>query len=409
MTTITNASFLSRPWPVITILALAVLFVKSTWFSASAVVPALTTEWGLDDTSRAWLTMSVQLGFACGAFVSAVLGLADRWPSHRLFAGSAWAAALCTILIGLVANGPAPAVILRVLTGMALAGVYPVGMKIMATWTNRERGLAIGMLVGALTLGSASPHLLNVIGGIGDWQRTLLLAGGIAAVGGAIVAVAIREGPLQTAAPRFHWRHVTAILRERPILLANLGYLGHMWELYAAWTWLPLFLLASFEARGIAAYWAGLVAFAAIGIGGIGCIVAGALADWLGRTTITIASMAISSGCALVIGMTFGGNPWLTTGIALLWGLTIIADSAQFSTAISELAPPGLIGTALALQTSLGFLLTLITIWLIPPLVALVGWHWAFSILAIGPVIGMWAMMTLRRSPAAARLAGGRR
>ncbi|GIV90192.1 MAG: MFS transporter [Chloroflexus sp.] len=407
MTTIHSQPY--RPWFVVLLLAFAVLLAKGTWFSASAVIPALTTEWGLDDTSRAWLTMSVQLGFAFGAFGSAMLGLADRWSSHRFFTGSALLAATCTALIALFADGPALALPLRFLTGMALAGVYPVGMKIMATWTQRGRGLAIGVLVGALTIGSASPHLLNVLGGIGDWRRTLLLAAGLAALGGVMVAIAVREGPLRATTPRFSWSQVVEIVRERPVLLANLGYLGHMWELYAAWTWLPLFLLASFEASGVAAYWAGLAAFVAIGIGGIGCIVAGAFADRLGRTTITIASMAISSGCALVIGLTFGGHPWLVTAIALLWGLTVIADSAQFSAAISELSPPSLTGTALTLQTSLGFLLTLITIWLVPPLVNLVGWRWAFAGLAIGPVIGIWAMTTLRRSPAAARLAGGQR
>ncbi|WP_298401256.1 MFS transporter [uncultured Chloroflexus sp.] len=398
----------ARPWPVILWLALAVLLAKGTWFSASAVMPVLTAEWRLDDTGRAWLTMSVQLGFAVGACASAMLGLADRWPTHWFFAGATALAALCTALIALFAEGPALALPLRFLTGVALAGVYPVGMKIMATWTQRGRGLAIGVLVGALTIGSASPHLLNVLGGVGDWRRTLLLAAGLAALGGVMVAAVVREGPLRVAAPRFSWSQVVDVVRERPVLLANLGYLGHMWELYAVWAWLPLFLLASFEVSGVAAHWAGFAAFAAIAMGGLGSVLAGALADRLGRTTITIAAMVISGGCALVIGLAFGGNPWLVTAIALLWGLTVVADSAQFSAAVSELSPAGRTGTALTLQTSLGFLLTLIPIWLVPPMVALVGWRWAFAGLAIGPAIGIWAMATLRRSPAAARLAGGR-
>lgn len=259
----------ARLWLDILWLALAVLLAKGTWFSASAVAPALTAEWRLDDTVRAWLTMSVQLGFTVGAFGSAALGLADRWPTHWFFAGAATLAALCTALIALFAEGPGLALPLRFLTGMALAGVYPVGMKIMATWTQRGRGLVIGVLVGALTFGSASPHLLNVLGGIGDWRRTLLLAAGLAALGGVMVAAAVREGPLRAAAPRFSWAQVVDVARERPVLLANLGYLGHMWELYAAWAWLPLFLLASFEASGVAAHWAGVAAFAAIAMGGL--------------------------------------------------------------------------------------------------------------------------------------------
>jgi len=395
-------------WRTLLLLSLAELLGMAVWFSASAVVPALTSAWGLNDSGRAWLTMSVQIGFVVGAFGSAVLNLADRVPARRLFTASAWLAALATALIPALAKGPGLALPLRFLTGLCLAGVYPVGMKIMAGWTKADRGLGIGLLVGALTIGSASPHLINALEFAADWRATLLISAAAAAAGGVLCLLFVRDGPYAAPAPPFNFGYVGEVLTTRELALANLGYLGHMWELYAVWAWVPSYLAASFEIVGASRTSAGFAAFAVVAAGGAGSVLAGAMADRLGRTTLAIASLAISGVCCIAVGPLYGGDPALLTGVCLLWGFAVVADSAQFSACVSELARPEYVGTALTLQVCLGFLLTMATIRLIPAIEGVIGIRWQFAILALGPAVGIVAMRALRRDPAAAKLAGGR-
>ena len=379
------------------------------WFSASAVAPALVAHWHLGPGGAAWLTISVQLGFVAGALASAILTLSDVLSARRLITVSAALAAAATAAITF-APGPVTGVGLRFVTGAALAGVYPPGMKLAAGWFRERRGAAIGILVGALTVGSAGPHLVRWALPPDLWRVVMLAAAGSALLGGLLVLAIPHDGPYATRAAAFSWSAVPRLLRERALMLANFGYLGHMWELYAMWTWIAVFVGASERARGVTEPGGvpALVAFAVIASGAVGCWLGGRWADRYGRTLVTSTAMAVSGVCALAVGLVYAQPLVVLAPLLLVWGVAIVADSAQFSTAVSELAPPELVGTALTLQTCMGFLLTCLTIYFLPTVAGVLGWRWTMAVLAVGPALGVWAMLALRRRPEAARLAGGR-
>ena len=379
------------------LLSVAELLGMSLWFAASAVSAQYQQMWSLTASEAAWLTTAVQLGFVGGTAVSAVLNLADIVAARRLFAGSALLAAGCNAMV-LSAHGLDTALLWRALTGVCLAGVYPPAMKMIATWFRARRGMAVGTIVGALTVGKALPYLVKAIPGASIVNVTLTASVGAVAAA-VIVWRGYRDGPYAFPPRRFSWQLVGDVAREPRWRLAMVGYLGHMWELYAAWTWLPVFVAASVAAQGLDARTAGMrasvVAFCALAVGGAGCVWGGVVADRRGRAWLVNTAMMLSGACALLIGATFGRSLWLLAPVALVWGFFVIADSAQFSVMITESVPAHAVGTALTLQTSLGFLLTAGVIQLVPLLEARVGWPWAFTILALGPVVGIASIRRL--------------
>lgn len=348
------------------------------------------------------MTIAVQLGFVVGALASSFVNLPDLLPPGRVIATGAVGAALVNASLVFV-DSAGPAIALRFLTGAFIAGVYPPALKFIATWFNTGRGVALGVLVGALTLGTASPHLVNSLGGIA-WESVVLTASALTLVGAA-VALSVAEGPFPFPRATFDPRQVHRTLANRGVRLASLGYFGHMWELYAAWAWVHVFYSDVFEGN---LRTGALVAFAVVGIGALGCYWGGLLGDRWGRTRTTAAAMAVSGACALTIGFLQTGPAWIVVAVGLAWGLSVVADSAQFSTMVTELADQAYVGTALTLQLALGFTLTVVTIWLIPMVERGRGWGSAFALLAIGPALGIIAMLRLKGLPEAERLAGGR-
>lgn len=381
------------------LIALVQILGLAVWFSASAVVPTLQREWGISPAAGVWLTASVQVGFVAGAVTSTVLSLADRFRPQVLLGTCAAGAALTTAALAALVDSLLPAIAIRFLTGVFLAGVYPVGMKLMASWSAPAlRGKAFGVLIGALTLGSAVPHLISSMGDL-PWRNVMASAAALAAAGALTAVVAIRPGPYaETASAKPNRRYALAMFKEQRPKLANIGYFGHMWELYALWTWLPIYLLAS-QAGGGGTLPIGLTMFLTMGVGGVaGALFGGWAADRWGRPKTAAMALVVSGSCCLLSPLMFWtqGIPMLI--FLLIWGAAVIADSGVFSTSLSENVDPRYIGTALTTQTAIGFLLTVVTIQLVPLFAAIVGWQYAFVLLLPGPLIGVLAMRRLART-----------
>ena len=402
------ASTHPQRWRALALLSTAELLGMALWFSGSAVVPALTREWQLSPSQVSWLAIAVQLGFVAGTLISATLNLPDIISTRHLFAVSSFLGAAINGIFGYFIDDAGSAIALRFLTGICLAGVYPPGMKIMATWFRERRGMALGFLVGALTLGKATPYLVNALGS-GNWRSNVLFVSLLAVIGGLIVLLFVEDGPFALPPAKFDISQIVRVFSNRGVRLASFGYFGHMWELYGMWIWIPVMIRASLAIQGGDPLLAELGSFLVIGAGAIGCVIAGVIADRVGRTLVTSCAMAISGTCCLVIGLLYGGNPILLLFVAAIWGATVVADSAQFSSCVTELGDPQYIGTALTIQMCIGFLLTNISIELIPKAAAEYTWRYAFMILAPGPFLGVIAMLRLRQLPEAIKIAHGKR
>ncbi|MGL3606208.1 MFS transporter [Rhizobium sp. G187] len=393
----------------LSILCLAVVLSMTAWFSATAIGPDLVRLWSLSPAMSGWLTNGVQIGFVTGALLSSFVNLPDIVRLNRLMAMAALVAAIANATL-LLSPSPELALASRILTGMALAGIYPPAMKLTATWFVRGRGLALAAVIAALTAGSALPHLTRAFAGAIDWQVVVTLSSLALVAAAVLFATLVREGPYPFSRAVFRLGQIREVMTDRKLLLANLGYFGHMWELYAMWGWLLTYLRSAPALSHLSQSAASMLTFAAIATGVLGCFAGGVLSDRYGRTATTAGMMIASGTCAALVGLVFTGPAWLLALVILVWGAAIIGDSAQFSAAVTELSDQHLVGTALSLQMAVGFLLTVLAIWLMPVLATALGsWQWVFLFLVPGPAIGTLAMLLLRRDPVSRRLAGGRR
>ena len=400
----------TNPFLVLALISICLIGALGTWFSATVILPELTIRTQLGESQQVWLTNAVQLGFVLGAVLIAFFNISDSMSLTVLIALSCTLAAVANLLL-LWTDTPFGMITLRLMTGAALSGVYPPVVKLIATWFQKGRGIAMGIIIGALTVGSAMPHLFRAIAAEANWMFVIWASSLTTFLAGLIFLFFMSEGPFAFARTRFDPLQIIQVLRSKPLTLVNIGYVGHMWELYAMWAWILTF--ARFSEQSFEVFPFGTpeyFSFFIISVGAIGCVIAGRLSDVYGRCYTTAILMLVSGVCAFSIGFLVDISPLLFTAVALLWGMTIVADSGQFSTAVTELSEPHLVGTALTFQMALGFGVTVIAVWLVPIAAQWLGsFRWAFLFLVPGPFIGAIAMLSLRQRPEAEKLALGKR
>ena len=402
------SSALSKRWFALVVTGVALVLSLTTWYSATAIIPELAFLMSLSRSQAAWLTNGVQAGFVFGALSLSLLSLLDIYKSSTIMAISACIAGIANAIL-ILEPGIALSLFSRFITGMALAGIYPTVIKFIATWFKKGRGFAMGIMLSSLTLGSALPHLVRAIGVLFDWELVISMSSLACLTAAGLFAFVLQDGPHKFSKTKADLNQLGRIIKDRPLMLVNIGYFGHMWELYAMWGWFFVYAIAA-KSTGLGLENAALLTFSVIAAGAPGCVLGGWLADRIGRCYATVCLMFISGTCALTIGLCFNGPSWLFFTIALIWGLTAVADSAQFSAAVTELSDKSMVGSALALQMGVGFAITIFVIWLLPVVAEHQGsWRWTFLILVPGPFLGALSMLLLRSEARSHLLADGRR
>jgi MFS family permease len=380
----------------------------SIWFSANAIISQLETLWGLTQIDKGILSSILIIGFVSGGLVFSIFNIPDIFKTKNFYVLSSIISSSANLLSALAPNFLF-IVFTRFLTGFFLAGVYPIAMKLTVSWFKENRGLAVGILLGALTAGSGLPFIFNLTG-LPDWRMLVSLSSIQGFFGALIVLFFVNEGPYAGKKAVFKFSNIKSMLSQRSILYANFGYYGHMWELYAFWIWIPIFLQEVWKRTNGTdpIFYFSIGTFLIFFTGALANALGGGISDKIGRTTFNIIVLSVSGFSSLIIGF-FLNDVILALLVAIIWGITIIPDSPQYSTMISELADQSFVGTALTIQTALGFLLTIISIQLVPIMVDLVGWSMAFTFLAIGPIFGILSMLALRREPDAIKIALGKK
>jgi len=386
---------LNRPAYILPIIIYAQFAGTSLWFAGNAIIPDLQQSWTLPEHSTSYVTSAVQLGFIVGTLVFAYLALADRFSPRKVFFSCSIIAAISNSALLVAPEEITALLILRFITGFFLAGIYPVGMKIAASWYEQGLGRALGYLVGALVLGTAFPHLIRSLGAEIPWQQVILGVSLVAVSGGLLLLLLVPDGPFLPKGSPFNAQVLGLIFRSKKFRASALGYFGHMWELYTLWAFIPLFLLGysiqSDELINIP-----LWSFITIGVGFIGCAVGGLMSVKLGSVKVASIQLLISGVCCVLSPFLFEAEWSIFMLFILIWGVTVIGDSPQLSTLIAQNAPREYVGSALTIVNSIGFLVTVVSIQLTASLLLIVGVQYIFWLLIPGPVLGWFALRSIR-------------
>jgi MFS family permease len=367
---------------------------SSLWFAGNAVIGDLQLDWGLGDQSLAYITSAVQLGFICGTLLFALLLVADRFSPRKVFFCCSLAGAIANVALLAITPGLAALLILRFSTGFFLAGIYPVGMKIAAGWYRQGLGRALGYLVGALVVGTAFPHLIRSSGAELPWQQVIIGVSILATSGGFAMLLAVPDGPQLSSGSAFNPRVLGLIFRSRRFRASAFGYFGHMWELYTLWAFIPLWLLAYATSHDVSLN-IPLWSFLVIAAGFLGCAGGGLISNRLGSSPVAAVQLAVSGLCCLLAPFMFNTGPVPLLAFLLLWGVTVVGDSPQFSALNADNAPREYVGSALTIVNSIGFLITVFSIQLASSLLPLIGVQHLFWLLIPGPLLGLLAMRPL--------------
>jgi MFS family permease len=383
---------------VLALVCIAVLLATSTWLSGTAAVPALRAEWRIDAADAAWITTSVQLGFVAGTLLLSALNVADVFRARHVFFVSALLAGAANLGFARLSSGLLSASVFRFLTGVALAGVYPVAMKIVASWFRSGLGWRLGLLVGALTAGTSAPFLLRASGAAFDWRSVTQIASALSMLAALIVLTGVGDGPHLPAQSRFDPGALVRAFRHPPFRYTALGYFGHMWELYAFWSLLGAFLSASFAASAAWAPRVSLISFLAIAAGAVGCVAGGWISRRTGERNVALVSLCASGSFCLASFTAFSLPPLLLTVFVVIWGVVVVSDSPQFSALAARHCPREYTGSALTMQNGIGFAVTVVSIQLVSVLGETVGWRAAMLLLAPGPMLGALAISRLKNN-----------
>jgi len=387
----------SKKWRALILLSLTLIFSMSTMFSASAIIPQLRGKWDFSPLTSSLIMIAIQIGFVIGALFTSIINFPDIIsPRFVILVGAIGSACANTLII--TAGNISTTIALRLITGFFLAGVYPPTFKLLATWFQKDRAGALGILVAALVVGNGMPHLINGLGGL-NWQLVIYATSILTLLGGFIAVFLVKEGPFPFPTAVFDPSQIRQIFTNRDVSLASLGYIGHMWELFAMFTWYAIFLSDALASNGVTSgSTAALLTFTIFVAGAAGSWCGGILADRWGKIKTTILFLAISGMCTMIIGFLYDSPPWVIVIAGMVWGFSVVGDSAQFSTIVTERADQSYVGTALTMQLAAGFSITVVTIWLIPLVQTWIGWQWAFIILAPGPILGIISMLRLLKS-----------